>query len=103
MTVVKKTQDSLGKFVKKPPLTDKLLNKPPFRFLHDVISAVIRDTGILQGLYDATEMKSENVKGRQKINHDCILINFSNRHFTYVHLFRIGCYFKEGLVKKSIR
>ena len=87
MTVVKKTQDSLGKFVKKPPLTDKLLNKPPFRFLHDVISAVIRDTGILQGLYDATEMKSENVKGRQKINHDCILINFSNRHFfTYTYL-----------------
>ena len=87
MTVVKKTQDSLGKFVKKPPLTDKLLNKPPFRFLHDVISAVIRDTGILQGLYDATEMKSENVKGRQKkINHDCILINFSNMHFIYIHI-----------------
>ena len=75
MTVVKKMQDSLGKFVKKPPLTDKLLNKPPFRFLHDVISAVIRDTGILQGLYDATEMKSENVKGRQKINHDCRYID----------------------------
>ena len=63
INIVKKTQDSLGKHVKKPPLTEKLLNKPPFRFLHDIISAVIRDSGILQGLYDISEMKSENVKG----------------------------------------
>lgn len=40
VAVLKKTQEELGKYVKKPPLTDKLLNKPPFRFLHDIINAV---------------------------------------------------------------
>lgn len=38
--IIKRTQDSLGKFVKKPPLTEKLLKKPPFKFIHDVIKVV---------------------------------------------------------------
>uniref|UniRef100_A0A1A8PAL5 TRAF3-interacting protein 1 n=2 Tax=Nothobranchius rachovii TaxID=451742 RepID=A0A1A8PAL5_9TELE len=60
--VVKRTQDTLGKVIKKPPLTEKLLNKPPFRYLHDIFSEVIRSTGFLKGLYEENEMKSDSVK-----------------------------------------
>ncbi|EDS29134.1 conserved hypothetical protein [Culex quinquefasciatus] len=61
---IKKTQNSLGKYVKKPALTDKLLKKPPFRFLHDVINVVIKDTNFLKGLYSPEELVSENIKDR---------------------------------------
>ena len=61
-SVIKKTQDTLGKVIKKPPLTDKLLSKPPFRFLHDILTEVIKNTGVLKGLYKSDEMNSENVK-----------------------------------------
>ena len=64
--LIKRTQDALGQYVKKPPLTEKLLSKPPFRFLHDVISAVIKSNpGFLDGLYTEEEMNSENVKDRE--------------------------------------
>jgi TRAF3-interacting protein 1 len=38
--IIKKTQETLGKFVKKPPLTEKLLKKPPYKFILDVVKAV---------------------------------------------------------------
>ncbi|XP_029980280.1 TRAF3-interacting protein 1 isoform X2 [Sphaeramia orbicularis] len=62
--VIKKTQDTLGKVIKKPPLTEKLLSKPPFRYLHDIFSEVIRSTGFMKGLYGENEMKSDNVKDK---------------------------------------
>ncbi|XP_043802784.1 TRAF3-interacting protein 1 [Apis laboriosa] len=62
---IKKTQDLLGKYFKKPPLTEKLLRKPPFRFLHDIISAIINETGFLNGLYSEEELNSENIKNKE--------------------------------------
>ncbi|XP_064595185.1 TRAF3-interacting protein 1-like isoform X6 [Liolophura sinensis] len=62
--IMKSTQDSLGKIIKKPPLTDKLLSKPPFRFLHDIMTSVIKTTGFMKGLYTESEMNSENVKDK---------------------------------------
>jgi hypothetical protein len=40
VSIVKKTQEILGKFVKRPQLTEKLLLRPPFRFIHDIVTMV---------------------------------------------------------------
>lgn len=61
----KKTQNSLGKIIKRPPLTDKLLAKPPFRFLHDIVTSVINTTGFMQGLYSTEEQNSDHVKDKE--------------------------------------
>lgn len=64
LKIIKSTQLSLGKFVKKPQLTEKLLQKPPFRFLHDIIKAVISETGFLDGLFTVDELIYENIKDK---------------------------------------
>ncbi|XP_015678727.1 TRAF3-interacting protein 1 [Protobothrops mucrosquamatus] len=63
-SVVRRTQELLGRVIRKPPLTERLLSKPPFRYLHDVIGEVIRSTGFMKGLYTEAEMKSDNVKDK---------------------------------------
>ncbi|XP_030556222.1 TRAF3-interacting protein 1 [Drosophila novamexicana] len=62
--VIKATQQSLGKYIKKPPLTEKLLRKPPFRYLMDIFSAFIRETGCFEGLYTPEEQLFENINDR---------------------------------------
>ncbi|XP_069081627.1 TRAF3-interacting protein 1 isoform X6 [Pleurodeles waltl] len=63
--VLQCTQESLGKVIRKPPLTERLLSKPPFRYLHDVIAEVIRVTDFMKGLYTESELKSDNVKDKE--------------------------------------
>lgn len=60
--LTKKSIDLLGRLIKKPPLTQKLLAKPPFRYLHDLFSELISTAGFAPGLYNEIESNSENVK-----------------------------------------
>lgn len=62
---VKKTQDSLGKYVKKPQLTEKLLKKPPFRFLYDVIIAVVNETGFLSDVLSANDLNYQMITNKE--------------------------------------
>lgn len=52
----------VGEIISKPKMSDKLLSKPPFRFLHDTISAIINTTGFAEGLYTEVELSSEAIK-----------------------------------------
>lgn len=62
---VVETQETLGKLIKRPKLTEALLMKPPFRFLHDIITEVTKETGFANGLYtEEHEVNSGKIKDK---------------------------------------
>ena len=58
------TKELVGALITRPKLSDKLLGKPPFRFLHDIISEIIKQTGFATNLFSPEELQSENVKDK---------------------------------------
>ena len=50
-TEVGQTQAWLGQIISRPKCTEKLLRRPPFRFLHDIIMAVMGETGFGMNIY----------------------------------------------------
>ncbi|CAM9817985.1 unnamed protein product, partial [Choristocarpus tenellus] len=59
-----RTREMLEPIISRPKLAEKLLNMPPFRFLHDIVSEITRQTGFAEGLYTAEELNSANVKAK---------------------------------------
>jgi len=58
------TQQTLGTLIKRPKLTAPLLSKPPFRFLHDIVSEVSKVTGFAEGLFEEDELNSAKIKDK---------------------------------------
>lgn len=49
----------------KPKLQEKYMTKPPFRFLHDVITAVQRSTDFAPGLYEGDELDAKAITDKE--------------------------------------
>lgn len=82
---ITKTQKYMGKYVKKPVLTEKLLSKPPFRFLHDIIKVIIKEHGFLKDLFSEHELNYENIKDKDaKIAFLNKLIDAVSRYYCFV-------------------
>jgi len=60
--IMARTIELVQPLIKKPKLTPKLLGKPPFRFLHDVVSEISRSTGFAEGLYEGDEQNAGTIK-----------------------------------------
>ncbi|KAJ9458618.1 hypothetical protein DIPPA_26826 [Diplonema papillatum] len=63
--VIEKTKKELGAVIKHPKLSDKLLKKPPFRFLHDIVTSVIKTSGFAAKLYTDDERNSAKVTEKE--------------------------------------
>ncbi|VVC37989.1 Hypothetical protein CINCED_3A002427 [Cinara cedri] len=63
--LIKRVQSSLSKHINKPQLTEKLLNRPPFKFLHDIVTNVIRNTGYLSNVFTEEEIISTNITTKE--------------------------------------
>lgn len=69
-TLVGDVKTRMSVLIAKPKMTEKLLSKPPFRFLHDIITSITTTTGFGEGLFNADELDAASITDKQaKINY----------------------------------
>jgi TRAF3-interacting protein 1 len=60
-SLVAEAKTKISELISKPKMAEKLLSKPPFRFLHDTITAITNATGFGEGLYSPEELDSAGI------------------------------------------
>lgn len=60
------TQQMLGEVIRRPKLTEKLLGRPPFKFLYDIVMEVKNTSGFANGLFTEEESEVANVAAKEQ-------------------------------------
>ena len=55
------TKEFVGSLITKPKMQDKLLGRPPYRFLLDCVVAIFEISGFGQGLFEDSELSAKAV------------------------------------------
>lgn len=55
----KATADLFQALIERPKMTQKLLIKPPFKYIFDIITETTKKTGFANGLYEGEELKAD--------------------------------------------
>jgi TRAF3-interacting protein 1 len=67
--LIQTTIAKVGAIIAKPKMTEKLLSKPPYRFLHDTISAITAATSFGEGLFSGPESDSSTADKHVKMGY----------------------------------
>lgn len=58
------TAEMFSDLFKKPPMAEKYLTKPPFKYLFDIVMATAKETGFPNNLYSAEELNPDIYKDK---------------------------------------
>lgn len=59
------TKAMYEQIIQKPKMTEKLLSKPPFRYLHDIFTSLSAATGFGAGLYQGAELDGKSITDKE--------------------------------------
>jgi len=65
-SAIAETQSVLGPLFTKPSLTEKYLSRPPFRFIHDIVTSTLRETGFPANFFSAEELEPSTLDDKSK-------------------------------------
>lgn len=63
MAYCEATRQQFAGLFTKPALTDKVLQRPPFKFIHDIVAATAKNSEFAQGLFADELGDAANIKG----------------------------------------